>query len=214
MLITVSGIVGSGKTTVARHIVGELESRGASVSYRRFQSLPCFKLFHRSFYVASSHASQPDVPSPTPTARGVGHQRRILTARATLTYVARILAFRILRSMWPRNQWQVCNRYFYDYLAHYRLGSRRERLYLTLIRSLIPRPDLAILLVAPSETISQRRPLYAPEYISNVGHGYDSVCGRFPELVEVCTDGSVPATDRIDALLRERLVRTAAFRPR
>jgi CRISPR/Cas system-associated endonuclease Cas1 len=92
MLVTISGIVGSGKTTVTKQILRELESRGTAVTYLRFQSLPCFTVFRRSFYSGYLNRTGADrAQGNVAISRGVGHQRQTLT---TLTYIARILAFR------------------------------------------------------------------------------------------------------------------------
>jgi hypothetical protein len=87
------------------------------------------------------------------------------------------------------SQCDVIDRYFYDNFVHYELRTRRERLYATVLRRLIPTPDIALVLVASDDTISARRPAYAREYITAVGTRYRDLPRMFPHLISVRTDG-------------------------
>lgn len=200
MLITVSGIVGSGKTTIAKQIVSFLEESNETTQVLRFQSLPCFSwltLPGRRARSATSHTGQ----SSNNPIRWVGYKRRRLTAAAASVYVARIAAFRLYRLSWPSGQWQVSNRYFYDLLVHYELSSKTERLWHALLQRLIPQPDLAILVTASPATITARRPNYSREYIENVLSGYERLQDDCPTLVVISTDSGQSPAECIRSLL-------------
>ena len=192
MLVTISGMVGSGKTTAAAHVSELLQQRGIEVESWRFQALPIFR-------------RQPSPPTPAPSAeaertaeRWTGYKRKRLTARIALGQVLRALAFRLYRRTRPSGRHQVCSRYFYDSFVHYALGTRRELLYAKLIRRCIPRPDLALLMVASADTIRSRRPRYSTAYLTQVWRAYDTLPRMFPELIPISTDPDENAADAIE----------------
>lgn len=196
MLITVSGSVGSGKTTVAAHVIRVLEREGVSATEWRFQSLPCFT------FLKPQRASRAPEGVESPAKRWTGYRRKPLTARVALGYVARILAFRVFRRWRGSRGCYISNRYFYDNLVHYRLETTLERLYVAVLRTLVPTPDLAILLVASPETIAARRPQYATEYVSSLQEAYKRLHAQFPALVEISTDLGQPTLERVEQVLR------------
>jgi thymidylate kinase len=211
MLIAVSGMVGSGKTTIANELIDTARRRGWQARCLRFQSLPCFTLLRSELRPPTPRSRSGPAPSTETTRplRWVGYRRRQLSAKSALVYLARVVAFRIYRRFWRADQVHVLNRYFYDVFAHYTLSTARERLYLSAIRRLMPVPDLAILTMAAPGTIAKRRPGYAREYVSEMGDAYDRMRECFPELIEVWTDTGEPTFQRIDALAADRLSATA-----
>lgn len=206
LLISVSGIVGSGKTVTTSHIVTLLKEHGIKNKTWRFQSLPCFTFLrvHRG----GAAARDPHAKSSAPQARRwSGYTRRRLTARVTLGYLARIVAFNLYRRWHAGDECHVCNRFFYDNLVHYDLGSAREQRYAGILRRCIPKPDVAILLVVSPATVASRRPQYSGAYIESVGSGYQRLRDQFPHLIEVRTDTGHPVSEQLDTVLRERFAR-------
>jgi len=187
MIISVSGIVGSGKTTVASRGARILRNSGLEVSVLRFQSLPCFRLLPSSL---NARAKPPDV-NPGKGERKVrraNYRQKRLGIWRTGLYVARALAFRAYSVMLPRTRVHILNRYFYDLFTHYRFEGAVERACGRILQAAIPVPDLALLVVAQPATIAARRPRFSSEYLSAVGEGYRRLPQRFPELVEFSTD--------------------------
>ena len=202
VLVTVSGMVGTGKSTAVKHLVHVIESEGVNVAYWRFQRLPCITL--RPNRERSGVESSPR-STPTTVERGGGYRSRPLTAFRTLGYVVRMLAFRVFHR-WPRSaRWAVSNRYFYDSVAHYDIDGPVGRLYATLLRRLMVKPDLAFLMVASRETLLDRRPQYSIDYIANVDRGYRGLRVTFPELIEINSEQNAGALDRMEAVVRELL---------
>jgi thymidylate kinase len=128
-----------------------------------------------------------------------------LSALAACGYAARIFSFRLTRRRAAGHL--VCDRYFYDNLVHYAARTRRERCYIRLLLLLIPRPDLAVLLLASPDTIAQRRPEYASEYVTSVIRGYITLSAQCPDIVTLSTDTSEPALPHILDLVRRRVLR-------
>jgi len=190
VLITVSGMVGSGKTTAVRGIASFAKARGLVTHVHRFQSMPCITLRPRR------RADQPKSGTAagrskeaSPTTRWSGYTRKRLGVAAVAVFVARILAFQVYRrTVWKAAEWNVLNRYFYDSLSHYQPRSSLERMYYRAVLALIPRPDLAILVTASSATIAARRPAYAKAYIELVGESYRHLASQVPDLIELSTE--------------------------
>ncbi|NOT26783.1 MAG: hypothetical protein HOP16_11850 [Acidobacteria bacterium] len=200
MLISVSGIVGSGKTTVANRLLDLLRAAGRDATCLRFQTLPCFTFLRsplRTNQPARDRAAER--ADDVPVMRSSGYRKKTLTLIVTLTYIARFVTFRIYRLSWRSERTYVLNRYFYDLFVHYRLEGRAERFYFAALRALMPVTDVALLLVASPETIAQRRANYSREYLSALGDAYVRLRESFPELIEIRTDpgAGVESLDRI-----------------
>lgn len=206
MLVTISGMVGSGKTTAATHVSELLRQRGIQVESWRFQTLPIFRR------QPSSATAPPSANSEPRAERWAGYTRKRLTARLALGQILRALAFRVYRWTRPSSRHQVCSRYFYDSFVHYALTTRRELLYAKLIRRCIPRPDLALLMVASADTIRSRRPRYSASYVTHVWRAYETLPQMFPELITIATN---PDDNAADAIEREILkwMHSNRFRP-
>jgi hypothetical protein len=196
MLVTVSGLVGSGKTTVARHLVQVLKSQHVTATLWNFRSLPCFHPLGRS--------PRPETTGSTRIGRGGGYRLRRLTARTTLGYIVRILAFRVYLFRHRSTTHKVSNRYFYDNLVHFTLEGARERFYLSRLSRLIPKPDVAILVLASIETTASRRPSFAIEYVSALHGSYVALSRRFPHLVVVVTEPGAASLEQAEAAVRQR----------
>ena len=203
MLITVSGVVGSGKSTAVDHVCRVLENAGLRARPLRFQWLPCFAWFRPRGARTSPSASAEIVP------QRIGYKRKTLTARATLGYIGRMIAFR--KFQWSTTPgWDVCDRYFYDNLVHYELRSLQERAYARVLRACMPTPDLAILLVASPAAIAERRPEYSSEYLSSIDIAYMELGRHFPELVAINTEAGQSGLQQIEIMLRGRIERSHA----
>lgn len=200
MLITVSGPVGSGKSTLGAELARQLSERGQPVPLVSFQKLPCFRWLRRDDPTAAKYRGQQgDKASTTRRAR---YQRKTLTLMGTGVHVGRILVFRAFRLSRRGGGPVVLNRYFYDSLTHYDLDTITARAYVAVIRWLIPKPDLAFVLESDAETLATRRPLYARDYLQTAVDAYRALPHHFPELSAIASvDGSArEATERVLAI--------------
>jgi thymidylate kinase len=197
MLITVSGAVGSGKSTAVAHVIRCFEDAGHRATMWHFRSLPCFTWWH-TLDTRSEQAGSGSRELP----RRLGYRRKLLTGRVAFAIAARAVAFRLFRRWRGAGAVCVCNRYFYDNLAHYELRARSERGYVWVLSRIIPTPDLAILMVASVETIRSRRPQYANEYLVSTSESYRALQERFPELVTVSSDVGDSARCQLEAILK------------
>jgi thymidylate kinase len=202
--VTVSGMVGTGKTTTVKHILDVLRREGVDADQWRFQRLPCITLGRRS--AATMPREPTDRKDRAP--RGQGYRARVLTSGTALGYVVRTFAFRVYRRWTFSPRWVVSNRYFYDSFAHFDLSVGRGRLYARVLRRLVPKPDLAILMVASPEALAARRPQYSIDYIKRVEAAYRGLRELFPELIEVNSEMDDRALERVAIAVRRQLGRT------
>jgi thymidylate kinase len=208
MFISVSGMVGSGKTTIANHLVRLASSRGAHATCLGFQTLPCFSILRSSRRGdRREDRAVPESAADSAPLRWIGYKRKRLTATATLAYLTRIIAFQIYRRCWSSQRVYVLNRYFYDVFAHYDLNTPSERFYYSVLRTIMPVPDLAIVALAAPEIIAKRRPNYSNEYLAEVGRAYDALRERFPELIELRTDPGEPTFEGLEIIAVSRIAR-------
>jgi thymidylate kinase len=193
MLITISGMVGSGKSTTAKHLVQLLDASGLKPRYRRFRSLSLFGLGRQTSRDRSDRGAE---EATVGALRGSDFKLRRLTAPRAIGYAARIVAFRLSR-VGGFGRCDVVDRYFYDNFIQYKLTSKLELLYAAALRRLIPTPDLALLVVATDETIYSRRSNYAREYVFTAGRRYEAIADLFPNLIRIRTDPGSSAQEEI-----------------
>ena len=205
-LITVSGVAGSGKTTAIRDIVDALKRSGRSVDYWRFRTLPCFRWLQGSSQSVGDGQPQSRSGNGTPAKRWTGYRRRPLTARATLTYLARIIAFTLFRAVDRPGGYRVSNRYFYDNFPQFTVNTRRQRFYRDLLRRFTPKPDLALLMVASAPTLAARRPAYSREYFDELAVAYRELYLWCDDVVEVSTEPGHSSAEDIARMVLERVV--------
>jgi hypothetical protein len=97
------------------------------------------------------------------------------------------------------------NRYFYDNLAHYLLTTRIERIYISLLRLIIPAPDLPLVLFASLEATAERRSNYAHAYLGEVRAGYENLQQYFPELIVISSEDRIGMEESLTKALCARL---------
>ena len=193
MLITFSGMVGSGKSTHAKNVVRLLRGVGHSPYLMHFRQIGWRHLLR-------SAAIVPGRTKPTRSRRRRGEpftlalQERHRQAEKRfsfcifLGYLMYILRFRLLLWLHHRQHLVVLNRYFYDNFAHFRLTTRRDRFYLRTLLAVVPQPDLAFLLILSPECAHRRRPTYAFAALRQLAINYRELQQYINSLSVVITD--------------------------
>jgi hypothetical protein len=207
VLIAVSGMVGSGKTTTAEHVAECLRAHGVSVTVCRFQTLPCFRWLRSWRGLEQVAPPAQSVAGQSGSPRWRGYRRKRLTLALALIYAVRILVFRVYRWSWRAGECRVFNRYFFDLLVHLALEGRAERAYYCVLCRLIPLPDIAILMVARPETIAERRPTYTREYLDLVALGYDRLREDWPQLFEIRSDPGQNSVETVECIIGHEISR-------
>jgi len=210
MLITFSGIVGSGKSTNAKQACRFLQDTGYSVVYFRFRFLTTQKIFQSLFTKKKTAVAPPskEKPEKTKTEATPRHRKLVkLTLARTFVYLWRILIFRLFAALRLRRKIIIIDRFYYDSLAHYSLTGCRERFYLTLLKKALPVPNLAMMLLARPQTILRRRPNYDGEYIHRLYRRYQQVAHEFPRVIVLRTDSLQDLTAIILQHVRQAVTR-------
>jgi len=215
MLITFSGIVGSGKSTNAKQAHRFLQEAGYPAIYLRFRFLKARRIL-RALFVKKQHAVSPLPKQAKPQRHATALRRqaiRKLTLTRTLGYLWRIILFRIFAAMRWRRKIIIVDRFYYDSLVHYSLTGPSERFYLRLIKTALPVPQLALMLIARPQTILHRRPNYDSAYIKQLYHNYQQMVQEFPHLIVLQTDNLNNLTAAISQRVRQTVARAGEANP-
>jgi thymidylate kinase len=188
MLITFSGIVGSGKSTNAKHVFKLLQKQGYPAVYIRFRFLTWRKIF-QPLSAKKKNTMARGKAQPQAQDKPLRCQPMVpLTLIRCLGYLWRTLIFRVFALIRLRQKIAIVDRFYYDSFTHYQLTSRAVRLYLWILKKAMPVPDLALMLIAEPKAILKRRPHYDAGYVRELFLNYTQVAREFPDLVVIKTD--------------------------
>jgi len=213
-LITISGMDGSGKSTAAEVIRGELEARGvpAEIAWARLGmkgALPD-RLAETVRTLLRRRGSIADpVASGGPGVREVRDPREAAGRRRFVSWAwILIVALVSVRSEWRaaalRRQGRtvICDRWTTDAMVDLEVRYGRHRAAERTLSALTPRPDLELLIQIDSLTAARRKPGdQAERVLRAMEAGYKRLVSR-PGLTAV--DGTLPRAE-VDAALVEQL---------
>ncbi|MDZ7265875.1 MAG: hypothetical protein ONB48_00890 [candidate division KSB1 bacterium] len=207
MLVTFSGIVGSGKSTNAKRAMRVMQELGFTPYYLRFRFVGWRDLFRSP--VQQPWAPRAELKSATsnlPAMNGQAKRRLEVDKRMNLMvvlgYLLHILRFRLFLSLYHRQHLVVLNRYFYDNFAHYRITTPAERRYLRFLLTAMPQPDLAFLMVTHPDTAFYRRPEYHREELQKISENYAQMRQLDSRLTVIATDNVSTVDSQIERSIR------------
>ena len=196
MLITLSGLDGSGKTTLIQALRSALETRNHAV-------VVCHMNHDIGLFAAAQAVRRrlsrrgtrlaPGAPPPAPRAGEPGPDflRRLRYALVwnkplrRVLYLGDLLIFLLFRFYVERVRGRVLimDRYFYDTLVDV-TGPRGGR-WARLLARITPTPSVPVLLdVSPEEAFARKRE-YSVEYLARRSAAYRSVFDRLPSAVVI-----------------------------
>ena len=171
LLVALSGMDGSGKSTAATALVEHLGARGveAEVSWARLGqqaelldrlATPVKRLMGRSGTVADPVAAGgPDVTKTQDPRDASGRRSPISWAWIAIVAWASARTYRrAARAARRRGVSVVCDRWSTDAIVDLKLRYGRHRLGEAILRRVPPRPDLAVLLEIDAATSAERKP--------------------------------------------------------
>jgi hypothetical protein len=138
--------------------------------------------------------------------RWANYRKRRLSVALAFGHAAKCIAFRLYKMSWDQHTTYILDRYFYDSFVHFDLETPRQRAYATVIKLLVPTPNISLVLKASSHAIARRRPSYSIDYLESVGTSYARLHKMFPGLVEVQTDSSELLRSRLEEIVADRLL--------
>jgi thymidylate kinase len=164
LLISFSGLDGSGKSTQIENLRERLEAGGFDVRLLTFWDDLVVGALYREGFVHTVYKSEQGIGAP-----GKPVRRRDKNVRAWHLTIARHLLYLLdainLRRVIQGAMRSGCNaiivdRYIYDELANLPLENKLTRMFVRWIGKLVPRPDLAYLLDTEVEAAHARKPEY------------------------------------------------------
>lgn len=228
MLVTLSGLDGAGKSTLAEALKTSLEQNGtpATVSHMNQQiGLYAGVRNIRDAFLRTIRSPQPkpDTPSvaseDTPPAHGRAKtmlleiRRRIIWNKELRRWVdlgdlATFLVYRLYVEK-VRGQVLIMDRYFYDRITD--IADGRHWRYLRWFARLTPVPDVAVFVeVSPEEAFS-RKGEYSVDSMTLRRAVYQQVFSWIPSATVLCNDDRHRASAELLRLVTEQL--TSSSRP-
>jgi thymidylate kinase len=231
MLITFSGLDGSGKSTLIAHIQGQLEMRGHRVQvmtmydhlsfYAKIRALResiihrgdrCAAVAQLTVPVTESFQINPNDPK-TDVSDKKGFLRRIFyriirgqsARRAALFLDLLVLwAYRFLEEF-RRGSIFITDRYLYDSLADVADLESKKWSFIRFFLKFVPVPDLPVLVDVPAEMAFARKPEYPLAYSQWRREAYRTIYGWVPRGLVLDNTDLRQAQLRLERAVSERL---------
>src|SRR5689334_7515037 len=215
LLISFSGVDGSGKSTQIESLRSALHAAGLKTTLLAFWDNVVVGVKYREGFVHKVYKSERGIGAPgKPVNRRDKNMRGwyLTLARHFLYFLDAVNLRRIIRREMrhPRADVIICDRYIYDELSNLNLESRLSRRFVRLIARLVPLPDLAYLLDADPVAAYARKPEYSVEFMKKCRRSYYELAALLGTMT------LVPALELPEAkiaVLRtaERVIRKAGY---
>ena len=176
LLISFSGLDGSGKSTQISNLVRALHASGYRTRQLAFWDNVVVGSRYREGFVHKAYKSERGIGAPgKPVERRDKNVRRwYLTLARHLLYFADAVHLRFVVGSARRTGANVVimDRYIYDELANLPLSSPLTRAYARFVNWMVPRPDVAYLLDADPEAARARKPEYPVDFMRECRRAY------------------------------------------
>lgn len=189
VVITYSGMVGSGKSVCSRYVGSELTEAGLPVYYLRFRFISLKSFFEKKQgfkkFTYKENKQQPDPENKKIRFRNFKLKSNLFFV-ATVPYYfwKACLFFFLIKVRYPKDI-VITDRYIYDHLVHFRLGQRGYWFLYRVFLKMLPEPDLAFVLTSDFDTIQRARPSYATDYVRLNLANYNYIEQLYPGAIMV-----------------------------
>jgi thymidylate kinase len=176
VLVSFSGLDGSGKSTQIANLTLYLENRGLEVRNLAFWDDVVVCTRYREGFVHKVYGSERGIGAPDrPVNRRDKNVRKwYLSIARHFLYLADAVHLRavIAKARHSPAQAIIMDRYIYDELANLPLSNPLTRLFVRFIAWLVPQPDVAYLLDADPEAARSRKPEYPVDFMRECRTAY------------------------------------------
>jgi thymidylate kinase len=176
LLITFSGLDGSGKSTQIENLREFLRRQGISSELLAFWDDVVVLSRYREGFVHKVYGSEKGIGAP---GRPVNRQDKnvrawyLSLARHGLYLLDALHLVSVVRAARKSGAGVVVmDRYIFDELANLPLTNALTKFFLRLVKSFVPRPDVAYLLDADPEAARARKPEYPVEFMHKCRRAY------------------------------------------
>jgi thymidylate kinase len=209
MLISFSGIDGCGKTTQIENLRRVISGLGLSHQLLTFWDNVVVLSRYREEFVHAVYGSERGVGSPEkPVKRRDKNVRAwYLTLMRHLLYLMDAVHLNIVVTRAMRSGCDVIifDRYIYDELANLPLTNPLTRLWVQIIRLMVPQPDLALLLDADPEEARARKPEYPVDFMHKCRKSYFDLARIVRNITAVPPLPLPEAKREVELLFQEKI---------
>lgn len=175
MLISFSGVDGSGKSTQIENLRSALQAAGLRTTLLAFWDNVVVGVKYREGFVHKIYKSERGIGAPgKPVNRRDKNMRgwHLTLARHFLYLLDAINLRRVVAGARRRADVVILDRYIYDELSNLNLGNPLSRAFVRFVHRLVPRPDIAYLLDADPVAAFQRKPEYPVNFMKQCRRAY------------------------------------------
>lgn len=177
LLISFSGVDGSGKSTQIENLRSALHAAGITTSLLAFWDNVVVGVKYREGFVHKVYKSEPGIGAPgKPVNRRDKNMRGWhLTLARHFLYLLDALNLRRVVARARRESGAdviILDRYIFDELSNLNLQNPLSRTFIKFVQSLVPRPDIAYLLDADPVAAYARKPEYPVEFMKKCRRAY------------------------------------------
>lgn len=209
IIISISGMTGTGKSTCARYISSNLHRAGLPNVYVRYRLVSLRSFFERPrtfrrFVMKRAEDFNPPVLA-TPRFANYRFRRASHFWAFLPLLVWRVVLFRILVQVRFAKTVVLVDRCFYDSLIHYPLRHPGYARLAQWVMRLLPAPDLALMVHSPFETVRKRRPEYDERFLREHLANYLRLAELRPDIVLVTGDDIEAKMKRVNGIVTRYL---------
>jgi thymidylate kinase len=216
LLITFSGVDGSGKSTQIEHLRSALHAAGLTTRSLAFWDDVVVGVKYREEFVHRVYKSERGIGAP-----GKPVKRRDKNVRGWYLTLARHFLYLLdalnLNRVMARERRRaegktdviILDRYIYDELANLNLNQSLSRLFVRLVQSLVPAPDLAYFLDADPLAAYARKPEYPLDFMIHCRRAYLKLAALLGNVEVVPAQGELETRTAVLKLAEQRLLARA-----
>ena len=181
MLISFSGVDGSGKSTQIENLRSALHAAGLRTQLLAFWDNVVVGVKYREGFVHKVYKSERGIGAPgKPVNRRDKNMRgwHLTIARHFLYLLDAINLCRVVaRRRKSGADAVILDRYIYDELSNLNMTNPLSRAFIRFVHSFVPRPDIAYLLDADPEAAYARKPEYPVDFMKKCRRAYFDLAG-------------------------------------